>query len=433
MLAAPALAAGPGWWITKIALSGESAPGTASTFSDFGVAREDAGDVGISAFLSGPKWAMYRSADGSLTPIALPGESAPGTGGGSYGQVIGNAISDGQGGVSFLSTVTGGSGNRGLFFDDGSGDVALVVANQAAPGGGTFTPTTGDLSFHGMNAGGDFVFRSAVTGGTAASGIFLGSVGSGTFTVVEWLGAAAPGSGNWSAFGNPHIGGSGHVAFSADLSGGSAPRGLFRHVGGATSTLALEGDAAPGTGGGVFANGFYYPAVNDSGAVAFLSEVSGGSSAGGYFLHDGSSLSALVVAGQAIPDTGGASVYGGSSLPTLNAAGSTALAVTLSGGTTAGAVIRRDGATGTISTVARLGDPAPEAGGATFTSFQFTGIDEYGQVVFNASLSDGRKGVFRARRAPEVPALAPFGGAGLVLLLAAAGAMAAARRSRSAT
>jgi hypothetical protein len=84
------------------------------------------------------------------------------------------------------------------------------------------------------------------------------------------------------------------VAF-AELSGGSAPGGVFRFFptvpSGSPTKVALVGDVAPGTGGGSYSSfsrpsgaDATYPFQGEDGAVGFAAEVSGGTASSGVFV-----------------------------------------------------------------------------------------------------------------------------------------------------
>ena len=231
--------AAPEWRISKIALEDEAAPGTAHTFDTFDVAREGAGHAGFTALLKTggtQEWAAYRSSGASLGPIGVKGDTAPGTGGGTYSVFASFPSVGANGAVSFVAIVSGGTmGDKGLFLDDQGVDSALVVHGDFAPGSGTFTPSIPDLQLHGRNASGETVFLSTVTGGAATAGIFKRSSG-GAFSTLELVGDPAPGGGDFTVLGNPHIGDGGLVAFTSDVSSGETSiKGLFSHSGGTTS------------------------------------------------------------------------------------------------------------------------------------------------------------------------------------------------------
>jgi len=102
---------------------------------------------------------------------------------------------------------------------------------------------------------------------------------------------------------------------------------------GRNDTVALSGQAAPGTGGGTFSISLGTPVLNDSGQTAFSSVITGSTSTQGIFRSDsGSALTAIARAGQSAPGSGGGT-FGGLGAAVLNASGQMAFFSTISGGT----------------------------------------------------------------------------------------------------
>lgn len=423
LLAAPALAAS-GYKVGKIAVAGDPAPGTSRNFSAFDVSREGAGSLGFTALLSGdpPQWGAFRASNGSVAPVALDGEVAPASGGGTYRAFLSFPSVDASGAVSFGALLVGGAAARGLYVDQAGVDSALVVVGDAAPGATTFTPTSADLQLHGRNVSGEFAFRSTLANGDV--GLFVGSASG--FDPVVLVGDLAPGGGAFATLGNPSIGAGGHVAFTSSLTGGPAANGLFRHHASVTTTLALEGDVAPATGGGTYDGEFLYPMVNGSGDVAMVSLIAGGSVAAGYFVAESGGVRAAALEGQVLPETGGGTLIGLGSLPTLNDAGDVAFSAQVGSGSVGGGVFVAERATGQLRAVALLGEEAPGAGGATYSQFWYVGLDGDGNVAFTADLSDGGSGLFLGESTVPVPSLGP--GAPLLLLSLAGVILVSARR-----
>ena len=429
LLLAPSLAlAAPGWVFEKVALSGESAPGTARNYDAFDNARSAGADTAWHVILEGTpfQWGVYRSDGGVVSPISLVGELAPDAGGGTYALFFGTPQRK-AGFFSFAATIDAGSSPLGLFVDDGVADAAVMLSGDLLPGGGSFAPTTGDLAFHSVNASGDVAFRSTLSGAGATQGLFR--VDSGGLATIAELGAPGPVGGTWDSFGAPSINDAGEVAFDATLVGGGAASAIYVFDGSSVDPLVQAGDPAPDTGGAVF-DLLVYPAMGNAGKAAFLAGTVGGSATGGLFVASPSiGIQSLVVENQVMPQTGGRSIVGlGQTLPNLNAAGSSAFAGTLSGTPAMSGVFLYDGNSDELKTVALTGETAPDAGGATFSGFEYIGLDDLGVVSFEAALSDGRSGIFTAMPGGSaVPSVGPIGAAGLSLLLAGA---ASARLSR---
>lgn len=151
--------------------------------------------------------------------------------------------------------------------------------------------------------------------------------------------------------------------------------------------VALKGEDAGGNG---YYNTFGSTVLNEAGQVAFTSTLSGGSAMSGLFLKTPESPSALpvVLAGQEAPSTNGAQFSTFGSAPTLNEAGQLVFAATLSNSS--------DGifaaVPGSVQAVAYEGQSAPGAGNSTFNVINTANpmlSNSAGQVAFYASLTGG--------------------------------------------
>jgi hypothetical protein len=170
--------------LEKVALSGETTPGTTRTYDSFDNSRDSGADVAFGAMLSGtpPQWGAYRRDVGIVGAVSLRGDPAPGSGGGTLSILISPPSREGSL-VSFPATISGGTSSNGIFLDDGTGDEAVVLFGDSAPGGGTFEPSLSGTLIHSVNASGSVAFRSTLSGTTATQGIFT-SDGAGGFTSV---------------------------------------------------------------------------------------------------------------------------------------------------------------------------------------------------------------------------------------------------------
>jgi hypothetical protein len=422
-----------GYEFRKIALEGETAPDTGGeTYEgEFSMpAINGAGEVAFGDLLSGGdpiNSGLFLDSGGSASAVALFGDATPV--GGSY-TFFGSPTLNGSGDVSFMGIVSGGSQPRGIFLDSGGTHSTLVLPGDTAPdtGGGTYTGNVADFNMHALNASGGVAFRSEVTGGSVASGIFVDS-GSAEASFAL-AGDTAPGTsgGTYSAFGNPSQNDSGSVAFTADVTGSSVASGVFLDSGASDAAVALVGGSAPDTGGGSYSE-LGYPVVNDLGYVVFIANVTGGSASGGIFLDTGGPEEAVAVEWGTAPDTGGGTYATVTSLGVLDDTGRVAFSATVTGGSVGAGVFLYDSASEETLAVALAGQTAPDAGGATFSSFGFVAVNDAGQIAMQATLSDGSAGVFLASPiAAAVPALPGLARVGLLLSLAAATALAAPRR-----
>lgn len=431
-----ALAAGParagGYQIVKLALDGEPAPGTGGSY-DFDFMRpslDQAGQVAFATLVSGGSAAagVFRADAGGVTPIALAGEATPL--GGTYASIFGAFPGVSQSGeVSFLGVVMGGSVTHALFVDGGVAGSSRVAPGDASPIGGTYTATPSELSQHGQTASGGVVFQSAVSGGSRASGVFLATSGGHSSVALEGDPAPGTGGGTYASFAAPAASPAGDVVFTATLTSGSAAKGIFLHRAGSDSAVALLGETAPDTGGGTYAD-LLMPAVGSGGDVAFIAGVDdGGAGIGGLFVEVDGTDRAVVVENGTAPGTGGGTWTTLTSLPAVDAGGRVPFSATLSGGNVAGGLFLFDPTSGETAQVVLAGEPAPDSGGQTFASFGYLAIDASGRIATLATLSGGGQGLFLVSP-PTVPAL-PGAGLALVALVLAGTGCVLLRRSRA--
>ncbi|MCS6805606.1 MAG: hypothetical protein RMM98_11505 [Acidobacteriota bacterium] len=160
-----------------------------------------------------------------------------------------------------------------------------------------------------MNNTGAVAFRASLTGGRASSGIFVSS--GGVITPVVLSGQVAPGTGGgrFSNFGAPSINDHGSIVFQASIEGGSRGQGLFIARNGTIRPIALTGEIAPGTAGKTFIS-FFQPLINNNDAVAFQATLPSRapnpfSFEERLFLAVGDMILPVALQGQEAPGTGG--------------------------------------------------------------------------------------------------------------------------------
>ena len=90
-------------------------------------------------------------------------------------------------------------------------------------------------------------------------------------SAVALAGETAPGTGGgtYATFGVLSINASGDVVFVGNVFSGTVSQGMFLDSGGADTAVALEGNTAPGTGGGTYETPFFGTSINVSRDVAF--------------------------------------------------------------------------------------------------------------------------------------------------------------------
>ena len=141
--------------------------------------------------------------------------------------------------------MSGGTADFGIFRGDGGNLMPLFVANQMAPGGGTFT----DFGEPVINAHGQVAARCFLANSASVSGLFVGD-GTNAVAVIAFEGQPAPKGGNYGEFLAPtRLNDRGEVAFPVRLTGGTSRSGIFRGNGEQTTAVALAGTLAPGTTG----------------------------------------------------------------------------------------------------------------------------------------------------------------------------------------
>ena len=207
------------------------------------------------------------------------------------------------------------------------------------------------------------------------------------FILINSAGDSAPdANGQFSSFGNPiAINDSGQVMFLADLSGTSGgssdDRGIFVGDGTTTTQVAREGALVP-NGNGTLNSVFQGPRLNNAGGVAFanfLNATSGGSAdQRALFLSDGATMAQLARGGDPAP-VGAGTFHSVNDITGLNNAGQVSFRGVLTGvPSSENTGIYRAGPHGVIE-IAREGDLAPD-GFNEFTSF--------GQQTFWRNVND---------------------------------------------
>jgi hypothetical protein len=359
---------------TIIAASGDAAPagGNYTTFLNT-LAVNVRGQVAFDARLGGPSaTGVFVSDQISSSAIALGGNPDPTAGNFNF---VSTPFITTRGDVIFNT-------DTGIFLGDGKRTVALVQNGDAAPGGGTLSP-----SRYAANSQGIIAFQSFITDGLNIEGIFRND---GSETVALALdGTPAPTGGTFLFFSSPVIDEYGQATFFAGTTGGSADFGIYRGDGGNVSTIFAANQPAPG--GGTFVD-FGEPVVNDHGQVLALATLDNAAGPFGLMLGDGMNAIAIALSGHAAPKGG---IYSPNVAlqflsPVLNDRSQVAFAAFLTGGTSRSGIFRGDGTT-TIP-IALEGTAAPGTTG-TFASFGNIKMGNDGQVAFIATLTPGVGGV----------------------------------------
>ncbi len=358
---------------TVIAASGGAAPAGGNYLNFFNAALNARHEVAFDAILGGPPFTTgVFVGDGKTTStIALganPDPAAP-----SFGTVFNPFITP-NGDVVFNVNFSD------FFRSDGKTIVPLVRNGDQAPGGGTLEPR----SVYAANDHGAVAYGARVSGSTATQGIFRSE---GTQTVaIARDDNDAPTGGRFTSLRDPVINDRGQVAFSSEMTGGSADFGIFRGEGGDLTPVFVANQIA--SGGGIFTD-FGNPVINAHGQVAVVGLLTNSASRAGLFVGDGADAVAIALDGQPAPK--GGSYSDRFFAPTrLNDRGEVAYIVGLAGGTGPSGIFRGDG--DRTTTVALAGTTAPGTAG-TFQSFDDIKLGNDGRVAFIARLAVGVGGV----------------------------------------
>src|SRR6266540_303671 len=359
---------------TVVAATGAAAPagGNYSTFSFFNATLNARHAVAFDAFVIGPHptTGVFVGDGKTTSTIALganPDPAAP-----SFGFVFNPFITP-NGDVVF--DVNGSDTYR----SDGKTIVPLVRDGDPAPGGGTLTPTARAANDHGAIA-----YRALVSGATATQGIFRSD---GTQTVaIARDDNDAPTGGRFTSLRDPVINDRGQVAFSSEMTGGSADFGIFRGEGGDLTPVFVANQIAPG--GAIFKD-FGNPVINIHGQVATLASTNS-ASPDGLFVGNGTDALAIALEGQPAPKGGNyrdpfsRCTFRGPIR--FNDRGEVTFDAQLTGGTSTSGIFRGNG--DRTTTIALAGTSAPGTTG-NFESFDDFKLGIDGRVAFIATLTVG--------------------------------------------
>ena len=267
---------------TPIVLEGDPVPENASKFFN-SIDCPSLNDAGAIAFIGSSELgeAIYVHESSVTTRVVGEGDPAPG-GRRFYGFEC--VVLDDSNDLLFVGHSYDASSHEGLFLVSG-GEISLVASTgDPAPGTGGGSYSSFYLALPDLASGG-IVFHAGIAGGDVPIGLFR--VSGGVQSALALYGSPAP-----AAIGGlydyldprPHVNAAGDAAFRAGVAGGTTSEGIFLIRDGVAIPVALSGDPAPGTGGGVhsvFADG---SALSELGAVAFLDSISFGTTPRAIFL-----------------------------------------------------------------------------------------------------------------------------------------------------
>jgi len=387
---------------TKVALATDIAPGSSGSVFGRPVALVGINSSGAVAFtaplvpLGAPtgtplNTTVYIASAGSApVRVAGPGDTAPGTGGGTFGSINGIAFNN-LGEVLFRGAITGGAGGYGLFVGTTSGIRKVVANGDSNPNGGTFvltaTSAVGTASLAKLNNTGQVAFLDS-------SCLYLSSPGTGLVGAVT-LSTPVPAPLDTRSLSSissiSALNDSGSVLFVASLSGTTAnDSAILRYTSGNPLAMpAYKGQAIPGGTGQVFAS-FASAVMNGAGDVAFYASLSPTAPTwGGVFkLPNGGTLASIVLDGTTIP--GGAGTFGRSNYCVLLPDGSVYFESYLSNGAATAGAFFASGAE--VRALATDVDPLPAGSRVILRNLYPKASGRY--VGFLARRSGGHLGLF---------------------------------------
>ncbi len=367
------------------------------TFTAIGNAAflNNAGQVG---FQSGS--ALYVDTPMSgITRVVVNGDPVPAPVGGTLGTAFQlQAFGDG-GDLVFLANLVGNGGitNNGLFRRRSGNPLEMVAyRNQpvGAPGQIFNSPLSTGSPFAGIsvNATGTVSFRSALTGGSIANGVFQQSGANAPINIaLDGDATTLSGGGTYTlAISTPTATlNNDTVFFRADVTGGTADNAEVLVSGGSTTVLMNTGDALP-PASRVSLRTFRMGGSGDS--VGFLAQRTAGRFSIVVHSIQNQATNVLVTDGDVAPGTGGGLIRLTSRNTVFqNTAGTTVFSAQLVGGSTpsnTGLFVRSPG--GALTKIVANNDIDPLSGKAftatTINAVTPSPIDDSGQVVFLTTL-----------------------------------------------
>jgi hypothetical protein len=317
--------------------------------------------------------------DGAVSLVANVGNSVGGDGVltslfgfamNNSGQTAMNGASSDAGAVLLLSS----QGLLNVLNDSSTGSALLPEASFPAPA---------------INNLGEVAFN-AFASSTGTNGVFLNS--GGVTSLLVDAGTPLPGGGTLNFIQNLAVNDLDQLAFLAQPFSSFSPSGIFLSVNGNLTTLASDGGAAPG--GGIFsipfADAAFGPVINNSGAVAFATALTGIPDqifgARGIFLFRNGTVARIIGPGDPSPDGG---IFLSADSPSINSSGQLVFIAQTTASFGAFLVDK-----GTITRIAAAGDVVL---GQPLTFIRSPKINNNGHVTFTGDLINNGSAVFVAR------------------------------------
>jgi hypothetical protein len=368
-----------------------------------------ANDTGDFAFIGLRGTGLYYRKAGLPSAIRAIqyGDELPGLPGSRLLALVGPLFMNGSGRVAVLADVlTTNRLTRAILAFDGTTLTTVVTGQDTAPGtgGATYGPT---MTLVGMNSAGDVVAGSTLlpTGSTnpPLPSVFL-IPAAGSAARVAGPGDPSPGTGGtFSAATGVALDNGGQVLLHASIAGGSGASGIFVWQGGVLRKVVADGDANPL--GGMFADTFTAVPMSMNGAGLAVFVASG--SLWKNTQADGTS--AAVGAGSAAPAPMGGTFAAVTTLEAMGDAGDAVFQATVTGGASGSGLFRFTSGGG-VEVVARVGEAVPGQA-EFFSAFLSASVNGAGTVSFQGNASVGPAGVFRKPAASALAAVVAHGAA----------------------
>lgn len=277
--------------LSRVVATGDASP-LGGTFIDLhSAALNSRGTlVFLGSAVGGVPQAIFVTGSHHLRKVVAVNDAAPG--GGVLREFNQVTLNDADA-VAFIARIEGGGVPRGVFVISAGVVEQVVGAGDPTAIGGRF----GEFINLSLNNRGEMAFEGRVHGGSAPSGIFVGSKSGVRKTVA--VGDPSPVGGTFKDLALPVLNDHGDVLFWASLEGAEVPAGLFLAADGAITKMAVRGDPLSG-GGRLSFIGLSY-SFNHKGIVAFEAAISDGEASAGIFLARKGKVTPVVRVGDGTP------------------------------------------------------------------------------------------------------------------------------------
>jgi hypothetical protein len=418
----------------KVAVRGETAPGTSTAFEGFAAPTiNHNGEVAFGAtvgpvnddFLNGIFSEGFEL--GTLRKVMLEGDPAPGTGGFNFRQPESTEkylFLNNLGDTVFVARSSAPGSPTGVWSDrerPTNDLVKVAYTDDLAPG--AVGPRNFQSSFELRGFGDSFsgaAFMSILTlppppnNQFPSSGVFSEGTAVVLGKVAQTVHDLAPGTVRPSAGGGlaqftavaaPWMNDDGHVAFQGETNAGVSVGALgaggvwTNSSAGTLRKVALAGESAPGTST-TFSQLFRDGAViNDNGDVAFMATLTGlinGNLREGAWVERAGVVQKVAFESEAAP--GSASTFNDMRDTLLDGQGRAVFSATLADNRDG---LWRESSFGTLVKVALQGDPAPGTA-LNYLNIQDLAVNDAGQVAFQSQLSNFSTAIFATDGAGDV-------------------------------